>query len=117
MKGLKLDIPTPQETSLATCRKYYGILFLVNNISISPMELELLCYCVLYGTISTPPTREEFLTNTSIKKASMYNLIARLQKKKLLIKGIDKKIRINPSLKINLKDINYITLNISMKIV
>lgn len=76
-------------------RKYYNIVFDMNDIHITAKELDLVAFSATNGTMSTPPIREEYIKRFKVSKASMYNMIARLQKIKILMKDKEGKIRVN----------------------
>ncbi len=88
---------------LAIARKYYTILFLFNEIHITERELDMVAFSSVYGTLSTPPVRQQFMDKYKVSKAFMHNLSSSLQKKGLLVKDVDKKIRINPKIAIDVK--------------
>lgn len=96
-------------------KKYYSILFTLNNIHLSIGELNLFCYCAVNGTLSTPPVRNGFIEEFGIPKNSVYNMMSRLQKRKLLVK-IQGKIRINPAFYIDFNKDDKYSLQIGIEI-
>lgn len=87
-------------------RAYYSLIVQLNNISITPTEMNLLCYCAVNGTISTPPVRDAFIQEFKVPKGSVYNIVSKLQRLKLMIK-IQGKIRVNPALQIDFSKHTY----------
>ena len=97
--GLKLlPIQKSFKSEFEIAKKYYSIVLLLNNLSITPTELNLLSFIAVNGTISTPPVRDEFMKEFDIHKNHVYNMQAKLQKLKLLIKDKENKVRVNPNI-------------------
>lgn len=86
------------DNSFEMAKKYYCILFELNNIKISKSELDLIAYSSIHGTISTPPVRDEFMKDFDVSIEYFYNIISKLKKLNILIKDKDKKVRINPAI-------------------
>lgn len=85
-------------SELDIARKYYSIIFELNDIRVTPNELDLISFSAVHGTVSTPPIRDLFIETFKIPKGSIYNMVSRLQKMHILVKDKDKKIRVNPSI-------------------
>lgn len=96
MTGVKIEKKLKSKFDIA--RKYYSFLFDINDIRLNKSQLDLVAYCSLHGTFSTPPVREEFIKKFKVHKNTVYNILAFLQKKGILIKDKDKKIRVNPQI-------------------
>ena len=77
-------------------KKYYTIVFGLNDIHLTKHELNLVAFSAVNGTISTPPIKEQFCKEFNISSASIYNIIGKLKKLDILIKDKDNKIRVNP---------------------
>lgn len=86
------------DSLLEIAKKYYLIVFSLNNINVTPNQLELVAFSAINGTLSTPPVRDEFIRKYNIPIHSVYNMIAELKKQNILIKDKDKKIRVNPQI-------------------
>jgi hypothetical protein len=99
----KIRISKGGEFELA--KAYYSILFILNDIKVTKTELNLIAYCAVNGTISTPPIREEFMREFDVPNGSLNNMIARLQQDdvRIFVKE-NKKIRIHPAIRMNFKD-------------
>lgn len=81
--------------------KYYNIILSVNNIFLPPMEMNLLAFTAIRGTISSGGAKEKFIEIfPTATKASIGNTIYKLTKKNLFVK-INKKVVVNPSISIN----------------
>lgn len=81
-------------------RAYYTFILNINNISLGPKEIDFLSYCAIHGSVSIFSVREGYMKEFNVPKASLYNMISKLQKKKLMIK-VDSKIRINPAIQLD----------------
>lgn len=112
-KIIPIDVKSQKEAAFL----YYKMIFSLYDIHLAPMHLNLLVYTALYGTISTPPAREAFLKDfEGTSKASMGNIISQLQKRKLLIKDKNLKIRVRPDLDLSFKYDSYqVKINFNLK--
>lgn len=79
-------------------QKYYMILFDLNNIHVTKGELNLISFLAVHGTVSTPSVRKLFEETFGAPINSIYNMVSKLQKKRLLVKDKDNKIRVNPQI-------------------
>jgi len=113
MEAFFQQIIQKYDTDFEIARKYYVILFALNNLKITHKELDLVAYCAVHGTISTPPVRNEFMRIFNVPKNSVYNMISELKKLNILFKDKDNKIRINPQI---LPDFNKKELILAIKI-
>lgn len=98
---VKQTIEKKVEDKFQVARKYYAFLFDLNGIKLNKSELDLVAFCAIHGTFSTPPVREQFIKEFKVHKNTVYNILSKLQKKKILTKDRDKKIRVNPSILID----------------
>ena len=89
-----------EENALAKAIKYYSVLMLLNNIHLAPMEINLLAFTALKGTISSGGSKKQFCEIFSSSKASIGNNIHLLRKKHLLTK-VEGKVRVIPPLQID----------------
>jgi len=89
----KIQIQVPSKFEVA--KRYYGVLFKVNNIKVKPLEIDLVAFSAINGTITTPPVREEFIRTFQSSKFSFNNMSSRLQKLNILVKK-EGKIKVNP---------------------
>lgn len=93
-------------SSMEFAKAYYTFITQINKIDITSKEMDLLCYCAINGTISTPPVRDAFIKEYNTPKGSVYNMVAKLQKLRLMVK-INGKIRVNPALQIDFNKPSY----------
>jgi hypothetical protein len=103
MEAIHQKILSTCETEFDLVRRYYAVLFELNDIKITNNQLNLIAYCAINGTISTPPVRDEFRRLFNVPKHSLYNMSGVLTKKGIFVKGEDKKIRVNPAILPNFK--------------
>lgn len=87
-------------------KKYYIILFTLNNIHLTKNEINLVAFAAINGTLSTPPIKSQFCTEFNIPQSSLYNMIGKLRKNQILIRDKDNKLRINPIILPNFLEMN-----------
>lgn len=92
------------EDKYELAKRYYKIIFLLNNLPVTDTEASLVAYSALYGTISTPKIRKDIVAKMGIAKESIYNISSKLQKLGILIKDADNKVRVNPSINPGFKE-------------
>jgi len=91
---------------------YYSIISVLNDLKLTPMEINLLSFTAIRGGITNPAAKQEFCEKYDSNPGTIYNCISKLTRKGLFIKK-GNKISIHPSL---LLEFNNLTLNICMKI-
>ena len=79
-------------------KAYYTILFTVNSIPFSPIELDMIAFTAVNGTLSSPPLRDEFLSTFKISRNYFNMTLPKLRKRGIMVKGDDKKMRLSPIL-------------------
>lgn len=87
-------------SAIEIAKVYYTFIVNINKIKIRPKELDLLCFCAVHGTISTPKVREAFIEQYNTPKNSVYNIVSQLQKMKLMTK-VNGKIKVNPVIQLD----------------
>lgn len=97
MEGILQKVKKEYNNRIDIAKAYYHILFKLNGIPVSNMELELVCHCAVYGTISYSTSRDEFMKKFGVPKASIYNMISKLQRRKIFMK-IDGLTKVNPAI-------------------
>jgi hypothetical protein len=108
---IKKEFDTPVEIA----QKYYATLLVLNNISLSQREIELLAFTAVRGTISSSSAKDEFVRQFGSSVDTINNIISKLRKLRLLIKN-NGKTRINPSIALDFTKKNYIfQLNFKIK--
>jgi hypothetical protein len=89
----------------ALAEKYYFILSSVNNLKLTPREIQLVAFTAIKGNISYSNIRQEFCTKHNTTVATVNNIIFKLKKIGVLVK-IGEKVRVNPVILLNFeKDI------------
>lgn len=85
--------------------KYYSLICTLNNLKLSPKQIELLSFVAVKGGIASPAARREFVNTFDSSLASMENIKHKLVKKGALVE-IDKKYKVNPQIALDFsKDI------------
>lgn len=115
MKSLRINPPAPLRSQKEAALLYYRLIASVYGIHLSDMELFLLAHTALWGTISTPPARSSFIEEHHSSKASLNNLVSRLQKRGLLVKDSNLKIRVRPEIMVDFQKDQYrFNINVSV---
>lgn len=83
---------------------YYTIICKLNNIKVTNLQLKLLAFCAVRGSVYKPGRREEFMKLTGAPANSVYNLVYQLCKKRLLQKTDNGDVMVLPSICPNFKD-------------
>ena len=95
---------------LDIAQTYYAMFSAFNQLELTQREIELLAFTDLKGTISTKPAKDEFVSFFKSSPATLNNLISHLQRKKLLIKDSNYKIRVNSKIKMDYTKDKFILL-------
>lgn len=64
-------------------------------------QIELVAFCAINGTISSPPVKAAFISQFKSSKGGVNNIISDLQKLGILVKDEYKKIRLAPSIRMD----------------
>lgn len=83
--------------------KYYEILSSLNSLGLTTREIQLVAFAAIHGNISYTHIKTEFCAkyNTSIQ--TIYNIVSKLMKLKVLIKD-NGKIKVNPLIVLKFND-------------
>lgn len=76
-------------------QRYYSLLSALNDLLLTPREVELMGFIAVYGSISSPENRKSFCESYSTTSATVNNMVSRLKKRGLLTKK-DGRIVVNP---------------------
>jgi len=79
---------------------WFKFIAAINDIRLTPRELELLAFINFRGTISSIQSKEEFCKIFESSPATVSNMTAKLLKQKLLVKE-KSKVKVNPALKVD----------------
>lgn len=82
--------------------KYYYIIAYVNNIHLTKREVELITFTNIKGNISYKENREEFCSLYGTSSATVYNMISKLKRMKILVNDKDK-VKVHPSINLDFK--------------
>lgn len=91
------------DSEFEAARRYFSMVAAINDIHITPIELKLLAFMAVKGSISNTNNKDVFCETFQSSKASVYNIIGSLSEKGLLHK-IDNKVKIIPSIALNFKE-------------
>jgi hypothetical protein len=99
------------EDSYQLAERYYGILSSLNSLSLTSREIQLMAFTAIHGNISYAHIKEEFCVKYNTSVQTIYNIVSKLVKTKVLVKD-NGKIKVNPI--IALKFNNSIEMNITL---
>lgn len=83
------------EDQFALAEKYYSILSAINNLSLTPREIQLVAFTAIKGNISYANIRQEFCERYNSTSPTINNIISKLKKINVLIKD-GSKVKVNP---------------------
>lgn len=97
VQKLKQQVDSPYTLA----ERYYSILSALNNLHLTPREIQLIAFTAVKGNISYSSYREEFCTiHETTTSPAINNIISKMKRKDVLIK--DKgKIKVNPQILLN----------------
>lgn len=95
-------IVSQQKDALGKAVKYYSVLCALNNIRLSPMEMNMLSFAGVKGSLWSGGSMKQFCELFNSTPSSAGNLIYKLRKKGLLIR-INTRIRVIPALSLDFK--------------
>jgi hypothetical protein len=84
----------------ALAEKYYSILSAVNNLHLTPREIQLVAFTAIRGNISYANIRKEFCDRYNSTSPTINNIISKLKKINVLIKD-GSKVKVNPIIILN----------------
>lgn len=103
LQRIRKEYNAPMEIAV----RYYGILNVLNNLGLTARMVQLLAHTAIKGTISTVPSKQEFIDATGSSKASVNNMTSRMIKMGLMVKDENKKIRVNPVINLDFTQENF----------
>lgn len=78
-------------------KKYYTLLFNVNDINVTEREVQLVSFMAINGSISYRHVKEEFCKEFNSTSATINNMVSRLKNLGIFIKD-NGKIKVNSSI-------------------
>lgn len=91
------------DSEFEVAKRYYKVVSTLNGIDLKNLELNLLAWIAVKGSISNTNNRDVFCQTFDSTKSSVYNVVNKLTKRGFLYK-IDNKIKIIPSISLNFKE-------------
>ena len=96
-------LKSPIESALQLAERYYGIISAINDLKLTPREIQLISFTVVRGNMSYANIREDFCEMYNTSSPTINNIISKLKKKGILVK--DKgKIKVHPVIALDFKD-------------
>jgi len=83
--------------------KYYEILSSLNSLDLTTREIQLVAYAAIHGNISYTHIKEGFCEKHKTSVQTIYNIVSKLIKLKVLIKD-NGKIKVNPIIALKFND-------------
>ena len=90
------------ETPLSLAEKYYGIISAINDLGLTPREIQLISFTAVRGNMSYANIREDFCETYKTSSPTINNIISRLKKKGVLVKDRGK-IKVHPNIVFDFK--------------
>ena len=111
MKTILQILERNEKDNFFLAKKYYGLLFRLNDLHLTEREEQLVAYVAIRGSLNIN-VREEFCKMYETSMATINNMISELKKKGVFIKE-GGKVKIVPVIALNFE--NDIVLKISLK--
>ncbi len=86
-----------EKDSFSIAKKYYSLLFDVNNVNVTEREIQLVSFMAINGSISYKHVKEEFCKEFKTTTATINNMVSRLKNIGILIKD-GSKVKVHPSI-------------------
>jgi hypothetical protein len=83
------------DDSFQLAEKYYSILSAINNLHLTPREIQLVAFTAIKGNISYANIRQEFCEMYKTTGPTINNIISKLKKINVLVKD-GTKVKVNP---------------------
>ena len=99
------------EDEYALAMKYYGIISVLNNLSLTERETQLIAYTAIRGNMTMINVREDFCKRYSSSLATINNIVSRMKEIGVMVK-VDGKNVVNPAIVLDFK--KEIVLQISL---
>lgn len=100
------------DSNYAMAEKYYSLLSTVNNLNITPREIQLVAFAAIHGNISYASIKEDFCKKHNSTSPTINNMISKLKKIGVFVKD-GTKVKVNPVILLNFN--NDIKLEISIE--
>ena len=88
-------LKAPVDDKYEKAERYYMILSAVNDLKLTPREIQLMAFTAIRGNMSYATIREDFCNKFKSTSPTINNIISKLKKIGVLIKK-DGKIKVNP---------------------
>ncbi len=86
-----------EKDSFSIAKKYYSLLFDVNNVNVTEREVQLVSFMAINGSISYKHVKEEFCKEFTTTNATINNMVSRLKNIGILIKD-GSKVKVHPTI-------------------
>lgn len=86
-----------EKDSFSIAKKYYSLLFDVNNVNVTEREIQLVSFMAINGSISYKHVKEEFCKEFNTSNATINNMVSKLKNVGILIKD-GSKVKVAPAI-------------------
>lgn len=100
------------EDNYQLAERYYDLLSSINSLNLTKREVQLVAYTAIHGNISYAHIKEGFCTRYDTSVQTIYNIVSKLIKLKVLIKD-NGKIKVNPAILLNFNDVIKLEITLS----
>lgn len=83
-----------EQDEFLIAEKYYSLLSSLNNLHLTPRDIQLLAFTAIRGNISYSSNREEFCKKYGTTSPTINNIISKLKKINMLVKD-GSKVKVN----------------------
>lgn len=88
-------LKTQLTDSFSVAEKYYSLLSAVNNLALTPREIQLIAFTAIKGNISYANIRSEFCEKYKSSAPTINNMISKLKRIGVFVKD-GTKVKVNP---------------------
>lgn len=100
-----------EDNIYSLAEKYYTILSAINNLNLTPREIQLIAFTAVKGNISYANNRKEFCEIYKTTSPTINNIISKLKKMSVLVKD-GSKVKVNNIILLDFN--NDVTLEIKL---
>ena len=103
MKTILQKLKKIEKDNYLLSERYYTILSAVNDLKLTPREVQLIAFTAIRGNISYANIRKDFCVKYGTSNASINNMISKLKKLGVLVKD-GSKVKVNPMILLNFEN-------------
>ena len=85
------------EDKYLLAQKYYALISVLNDLSLTEREVQLVAYTAIKGNMTFVNVRDEFCERYSSSRATINNIVSRMKKIGVMVKN-ENKIEVHPAI-------------------